>query len=101
MSTPLHDTQQLLSDMFDQDQLDPAFITASEERDNSKYQSEFGNYNQINISALSLENCDAQHLVHCYQLALNFGVPTARRAIALYQSVNRDHTMDPVADSMD
>lgn len=42
--------------------------------------------NGLNISALSLESCDAQELMHCYQLALDFGVPTARRALALYQS---------------
>ena len=40
----------------------------------------------INISALSLDSSDAQQLMHCYQLALNFGVPTARRALAMYQA---------------
>lgn len=40
----------------------------------------------MNISALSLENCGAEELMHCYHLALEFGVPTARRALALYQS---------------
>ncbi len=40
----------------------------------------------LNITALSLDSCDAQELMHCYQLALDFGVPTARRALALYQS---------------
>ncbi len=39
-----------------------------------------------NITTLSLDSCDAQELMHCYQLALEFGVPTARRALALYQS---------------
>ena len=40
----------------------------------------------MNISALSLDNCGAEELMHCYHLALEFGVPTARRALALYQS---------------
>ncbi len=48
--------------------------------------SPFFTENGLNISALSLESCDAQELMHCYQLALDFGVPTARRALALYQS---------------
>ncbi len=39
-----------------------------------------------NISALSLDHCGSQELIHCYQLALDFGVPTARRALAIYQS---------------
>lgn len=41
---------------------------------------------RINISALSLDSSDAQQLMHCYQLALNYGVPTARRALAMYQA---------------
>lgn len=40
----------------------------------------------INASEVSYDACDAQHLMHCYQLALDFGVPTAQRALALYQS---------------
>lgn len=47
--------------------------------------------NGLNITALSLDSCDAQELMHCYQLALDFGVPTARRALALYQSRSTFH----------
>jgi len=41
---------------------------------------------KINNSTLSLDSCDAGELMHCYQLAIEFGVPTARRALELYQS---------------
>lgn len=42
--------------------------------------------NVMNVSAFSLDRCDSQELIHCYKLAIEFGVPTARRALAMYQS---------------
>ena len=51
--------------------------------------------NGMNISALSFESCDTQELMHCYQLALDFGVPTARRALALYQSRSLSKVNNP------
>jgi hypothetical protein len=57
-------------------------ITGPADSPQTAFMSESG----LNITALSLESCDAQELMHCYQLALEFGVPTARRALALYQS---------------
>ena len=52
------------------------------------------NDKSLNIEALSLDSCGAQELMHCYQLALDFGVPTARRALALYQSRSPFHKED-------
>ncbi len=42
--------------------------------------------NAIKLSAASFESCDANELMHCYQIAIDFGVPTAQRALAMYQS---------------
>jgi len=39
----------------------------------------------LNLGTFSLENCDAQELMHCYQLALDFGIPAAKRALAQYR----------------
>lgn len=40
----------------------------------------------LNVSESSFDSCEPQHLLHCYQLALDFGVPTAQRALAMYLS---------------
>ncbi len=63
----------------------PSENTSLEARNNLQTPSVFAE-DGLNITAMSLESCDAQELMHCYQLALDFGVPTARRALALYQS---------------
>lgn len=58
--------------------------------------------NVMNVSAFSLDRCDSQELIHCYKLALDFGVPTARRALAMYQSKsNFDQKSDQEMDVYD
>ncbi len=85
MSSASQQSFSLLETLFEQS-FPRSLKTPSDQSTGESVQSAARDERSINISALSLNSSDAQQLMHCYQLALDYGVPTARRALAMYQA---------------